>query len=93
MQQPLLDQQQLLPPPPVLLLDLLLQPPPQLLPVLPLHYLLPTYLPQLLPQQLLLLLVGLQQLDLNNLVDLVDMQLHPDKQLQQLLVLAVFAQR
>jgi hypothetical protein len=52
----------------------------------------PTYLPQLLQQWLLLLLVGLQQLDLNNLVDLVDMQLHPDK-LQQPLVLAVFVQR
>jgi hypothetical protein len=93
MQQPLLDQQQLLPPPPVLLLYLLLPPPPQLLLVLPLHYLLPTYLPQqLLPQQLLPL-VGQRLQDLNNLVDRVDMQLHPDKQLQQPLVLAVFAQR
>ena len=43
-------------------------------------------------QWLLLLLVALQQLDLNNLVDLVDMQLHPDK-LQQLLVLMVFVQK
>jgi hypothetical protein len=52
----------------------------------------PTYLQQFSPQQQLLLLVGQRQLDLNNLADLVDMQLHPDKLLQPL-VLAVFVQR
>jgi hypothetical protein len=92
MQKPLRDLPQLLPQHVLQLLYLLPQPQLPLQLVLQLHYLLPTYLPQLLPQQQLLLLVGLQQLDLNNLVDLVDMQIHPDR-LQQLLVLMVFAQR
>jgi hypothetical protein len=92
MHQPLLYLPQLLSLLLQLQLDLPLLPQPPLKLVLPLHYLMPAYLPQLLQQQQLLPLAGQQQLDLNNLVDLVDMQLRPDK-LLQLLVLAVFAQR
>ena len=72
----------------LLLLDLLPLPPPPLQHVLRLHYLMPTYLLQLLLLPQLPPLVGQQQLDLNNLVDLVDKQLHPDKLLQLLVLVS-----